>query len=76
MFFEIGVPKTFAIFTGKHLYWRLFLIRLKACDFIKKNTPIQVFSCEYCEFIKNSFLNRAPPVVASEASLIKSSAQS
>ena len=30
MFFQIGVPKNFAIFTGKHLCWSLFLIKLQA----------------------------------------------
>ena len=29
MFFETGALKNFAIFTGKHLCWSLFLIRLK-----------------------------------------------
>ena len=28
MFFKIGVLKNFAIFTGKHLCWNLFLIKL------------------------------------------------
>ena len=30
MFFKIGVYKNFAIFTGKHLCWGLFLIKLQA----------------------------------------------
>ena len=30
MFLKIGVLKNFAIFTGKQLYWSLFLIRLLA----------------------------------------------
>ena len=29
---------------------------LKACIFIKKEIPTQVFSCEYCAIFKNSFL--------------------
>ena len=35
-----------------------FLINLqaKACNFIKKETLAQVFSCEYCEISKNNFL--------------------
>ena len=28
---------------------------LNACIFIKKETPTQVLSCEYCEIFKNSF---------------------
>ena len=34
-----------------------FLIKLQAsgCNFIKKETPAQVFSCECCEIFKNTF---------------------
>ena len=35
-----------------------------SCNFIK-DTPTQVFSCEYCEIFKNSFFNRAPLLTAS-----------
>ena len=62
MFFKIGVFMNFSIFTGKHLCWSLFLIKLQA---FKKETPAQVFSCEYCEIFKNTFFNRTPPVAAS-----------
>ena len=31
----------------------------------KKETPLQVFSCEFCEIFKNSLFDRSPPVVAS-----------
>ena len=30
LFFKIGVMKNFATFTGKHLCWNLFLIKLQA----------------------------------------------
>ena len=30
MFFKIGVLKNFAMFTGKHLCWSLFLIKMQA----------------------------------------------
>ena len=30
MIFKIAAPKDFTIFTGKHLYWSLFLITLQA----------------------------------------------
>ena len=30
MFFKVGVLKNFAIFTGEHLCWNLFLIKLQA----------------------------------------------
>ena len=42
MFFEIGVLKNFALFTGKHLCWSLFFNKTAgfrpatACNFIKK----------------------------------------
>ena len=28
----------------------------EACNFIKKETLAQVFSCEFCEIFKNTFL--------------------
>ena len=32
-----------------------FLIKLQACNFIKKETLAQMFSCEFCEIVKNTF---------------------
>ena len=32
----------------------------QACNFIKKETLAQVFSCEYCEIPKNTFFYRTP----------------
>ena len=48
-----------------------FLIKLQtsACNFIKKETLAQVFSCEFCEISKNIFFYRTPPVAASECNL-------
>ena len=45
-----------------------FLIKLQAepCNFIKKETLTQVFSCEFCEISKNTFFHRTTPVAASE----------
>ena len=37
----------------------------EVCNFIKKETLAQVFSCEFCEISKNTFSYRTP-VVASE----------
>ena len=37
-----------------------------ACNFIKKETLPQVFTCEFCENSQNTFSNRTPPVVAFE----------
>ena len=44
-----------------------FLIKLQAeaCNFIKKETLAQVFSCEFCEIFKNTFFRRTPLVAAS-----------
>ena len=32
-----------------------FLIKLQACNFNKKETLTQVYSCEFCEIYKNTF---------------------
>ena len=40
--------------------------RPEACNFNKKETLAQVFSYEFCEISKNSFIYRTPPVAASE----------
>ena len=37
----------------------------EACKFIKKETLVQVFSCEFCEISNNTFYYRTPPVAAS-----------
>ena len=36
----------------------------KVCNFIKKETLTQVFSCEFCEISKNIFSYRTPLVAA------------
>ena len=57
MFFKTGVIGNFAIFTGKHLCWSLFLIKLRALglqlyfNLVPKETSTQVFSCENCEHL-------------------------
>ena len=38
---------------------------IKACNFIKKEALAQVFSCKFCEILKNTFLYRTPLVAAS-----------
>ena len=50
-----GVLRNFAIFTGKHLRQSLFFNKVKACNFIKKETVAQVFSCEFCEISKSTY---------------------
>ena len=39
--------------------------RPEACNFIKKETLAQVFSCEFCEIYKNTFYYRTSLVAAS-----------
>ena len=43
-----GVVRNFVKFTRKHLCQSLF-------NFIRKETLVQVFSCEICEIFKNTF---------------------
>ena len=52
----------------KKLWHRCFP---EACNFIKKETLAQVFSCEFCELSKNTFSYRTPPVAASVNNSIK-----
>ena len=54
------VLKSFTKSTGKHLCQSLFFnkeagLRSKVCNFIKKKTLAQVFSCEFWELFKNTF---------------------
>ena len=51
MFFKIGILKTFAIFTRKHLCWRLFLIRLQS----RRSAILLKRDSKYCEIFKNTF---------------------
>ena len=44
-----AVLKNFHIFTGKHLGWSFFLIKLQL------QTPTKVFSYEYFEILKNTY---------------------
>ena len=38
----------------------------KACNFIEKETPTQVFSCEFYKVFKNAFFYMIPLVATSE----------
>ena len=53
-----GVLRNFAKLTGKHLCQSLFFNKVAgaACNFIKKETLSQVFSCEFCDISKNTSL--------------------
>ena len=52
MFFKIGSIKNFAIFTGKHLCWGLFLIKLQT----PIQTPTEVFPVDIAKFLRIVFL--------------------
>ena len=47
---KIAALKNFAIFTGKHLYWSLFLIELQ------EETPTQVFPVNVAKFLRAPIL--------------------
>ena len=72
MFCVKGVLRNFTKFRGKHLCQSLFFnkitsLRPEACNFINKETLVQVLSCEFCETSKNTFSNRTPLVAASRS---------
>ena len=76
MFFKIGVIRNFAIFTGKHLCWSLFSIKLHALQptTLFQARPKREFStgdsCENCKIFMNNVSDGTPPVVVF-VSLIK-----
>ena len=39
-----------------------FLVKMQACNFIKKETLAQVFSCDFYEIANNTFSQKTPPV--------------
>ena len=58
VFCKKGVLENMAKFTIKHLCQYLFFNKVAAgrpCNFIKKETLVQVFSCEFCQIFKNAF---------------------
>ena len=63
MFYKNGVYKNFAKIAGKHLCWILFLRPAK-------ETPTQLFSCEFCEIFKSKFFKEHLCVTASENKII------
>ena len=67
MFCKKDVLQNFAKFTGKHLCQSLYFnkVTVYACNFIKKETLAQVFSCKFSEMSKKKFSYRTPPVAAS-----------
>ena len=60
MFFKTVVLKNLANFTGKHLCWNLFLIKLQAsglCKFIKKRLQHRCFAVKLAKFLRIPFLS-------------------
>ena len=53
-----------------HRNSRKEVFRPQACNFIKKETLAQAFSCEVCEICKNAFYYRTPLVAASDYILL------
>ena len=55
-FFKICVLKHFAIFTGKRLFWSLFILRPEVCNFIKKILQRSCFPVNIGKFTRTAFL--------------------
>ena len=62
MFYKKGVLRNFVKLTSKHLCQSLF-------NLVKKETLVQVFSCEFCEIFKNTFFTE--PLLATASGLLK-----
>ena len=67
IFFKIGVLKNLDNFSGNYMCWSHFLIKLYVWRpaILLKKTPIQVFSCKYCEIFKSIFFYGTPLMTAS-----------
>ena len=56
LFWEVLVITTNKTCQNKCFLWRTFFyIRFKACNFIKKGTLTQLFSCEFCNIFKSIY---------------------
>ena len=58
MYFRIGVLKNFAIFTGKHQCWSLFLINMQAwtpATLLKRDSNIGFFLWNLQKFLRTPF---------------------
>ena len=69
------VPRNAANFIGKQLCQSLFFYKVAgllgcSCNFIKKETLTQVFSCEFCEISKNNFFPEHVWETASDSDVI------
>ena len=73
VFYKKAVLKNFAIFTGKYLCWSLFLIKLQACNFIKKRFQHRCLPVNIAKFLKTANLKN---ICRTAASVIFSSCSS
>ena len=73
-----GVLRNFAKFTGKHLRQSLFSNKVAgaACNFIKKETLAQMFSCEFCGISKKAFFTEHLWVTVSRWTVSKNNERS
>ena len=55
VFYKKVILKSFAIFTGKHPCWSLFLIK-QACNFIKNRLQHRGFRMKTTKFLRTTFL--------------------
>ena len=55
VFFNKGILKNYAIFTGKHLCWSLFFLMFQACNFIKKSLQQRYFPVNFAKFFRTHF---------------------
>ena len=67
VFCKKGILRNFGKFTGKYLCQSLFFNKVTglSLQLFKKETLAQVFFCESCEILENTFSYRAPHVAAS-----------
>ena len=56
VFYKIVILKNFAIFTGKQLFWSLFLIKLQAFSHAKKGFQHRCFPVNIVKFLRTPFL--------------------
>ena len=68
MFRKKDAFKNFSKFTGKYLCQSRFFNKVVVVGIatLLKETPTQVFSCEFWEIFKNTFFYRTPSVAASK----------
>ena len=69
VFCKKGVLKRFAKFTGKHLCQSLFFNKvagLRPAALLKKESPAQVYSCEFCETFSKTYFVEHLRTAASE----------